>query len=62
MFGYRLRITLVAAADELAAGASLVMGQADERVPAIHVRGFPYALREGSLAELIRPKEMDLFR
>lgn len=62
MFGYRLRVTLVAAADELAAGASLVMGQADERIPAVHVRGFPYKLRDGSLPELIRPKEMDLFR
>lgn len=62
MFGFRLRITQVAAADELAAAASLVMGQADERVPAVLVRGFPYALREGSFQELLRPKSMDLFR
>jgi coenzyme F420-0:L-glutamate ligase/coenzyme F420-1:gamma-L-glutamate ligase len=62
MFGYRLRITLVAAADELAAAASLVMGQAAERLPVVHVRGFPYELREGGLSELIRPKEQDLFR
>ena len=62
MFGFRLRITQVAAADELAAAASLVMGQADERVPAVLVRGFPYALREGSLQELLRPKNLDLFR
>jgi hypothetical protein len=26
------------------------------------VRGFPYPLREGSLNELIRPREQDLFR
>ena len=57
-----MKITQVAAADELAAAASLVMGQADERVPAVLVRGFPYALREGSLQELLRPKDMDLFR
>lgn len=62
MFGYRLRVTIVAAADELAAAASLVMGQADERTPVIHVRGFPYPLGEGSLSELIRPKEQDMFR
>lgn len=62
LFGYQLRVTQVAAADELAAAASLVMGQADEATPAVHVRGFPYALREGTLAELIRPREMDLFR
>lgn len=62
MFGYQLRVTLIAAADELAAAASLVMGQADERIPVVLVRGFPYTLRESSLQELIRPKEMDLFR
>lgn len=62
MFGYTLRVTMVAAADELAAAASLVMGQADEQTPLIHVRGFPYALREANLSELIRPKELDMFR
>jgi coenzyme F420-0:L-glutamate ligase/coenzyme F420-1:gamma-L-glutamate ligase len=62
IFGYQLRVTQVAAADELAAAASLVMGQADERVPAVHVRGFPYPLREGRFDELKRPEEMDLFR
>lgn len=62
LFGYHLRVTQVGAADELAAAASLVMGQVAERVPAVLVRGFPYPLREGSLQELIRPKELDLFR
>ncbi len=62
LFGYQLRVTQVAAADELAAAASLMMGQAAEATPAVHVRGFPYSLREGSLQELIRPKETDLFR
>ena len=62
LFGYQLRITQVGAADELAAAASLVMGQAAEGTPVVHVRGFPYALRDGSLNELIRPREMDMFR
>jgi len=62
LFGYTLRITQVGVADELAAAASLVMGQAAEGTPVVHVRGFPYPLREGSLQELIRPKEQDLFR
>jgi coenzyme F420-0:L-glutamate ligase / coenzyme F420-1:gamma-L-glutamate ligase len=62
LFGYNLHITTIGAADELAAAASLVMGQADEATPIVHVRGFPYKLREGSLRELIRPKEQDLFR
>lgn len=62
IFGYQLRVTQVAAADELAASASLVMGQADERIPVVHVRGFPFALREGNFSELHRPLDMDLFR
>ncbi len=60
--GRELRVTTLAAADELAAAASLVMGQAAEGCPAVHVRGFPYPLRDGSLRELLRPKERDAFR
>jgi coenzyme F420-0:L-glutamate ligase/coenzyme F420-1:gamma-L-glutamate ligase len=62
LFDYLLQITQAAAADELAAAASLLMGQADEALPVVHARGFPYPLRESSLAELVRPKEMDAFR
>lgn len=62
LFGYRLQVTQVGVADELAAAASLVMGQAAEGTPVVHARGFPYPLRESSLKELIRPKEQDLFR
>jgi coenzyme F420-0:L-glutamate ligase/coenzyme F420-1:gamma-L-glutamate ligase len=62
LFDFTLRVTQVGAADELAAAASLVMGQAAEGTPVVHVRGFPYPLREASLNELLRPKEQDLFR
>jgi coenzyme F420-0:L-glutamate ligase/coenzyme F420-1:gamma-L-glutamate ligase len=62
LFGYNLRITTIGAGDELAAAASLVMGQANEGTPIVHIRGFPYSLREGTLNELIRPKDQDLFR
>lgn len=62
LFGYNLRITLIAAADELAAAASLMMGQAAESIPAVHVRGFPYEIRTSTIQELIRPKHQDLFR
>lgn len=60
--GRPLRVTQVAAADELAAAASLIMGQADEGYPAVLARGFPYALRASSVNELIRPHAEDLFR
>jgi coenzyme F420-0:L-glutamate ligase / coenzyme F420-1:gamma-L-glutamate ligase len=62
LFSFKLRITQVGAADELAAGASLIMGQAAEGMPVIHVRGFPYPLREAAVNELLRPKDQDLFR
>ena len=62
LFGYVLQVTQVGVADELAAAASLVMGQAAEATPVVHVRGFPYPLRESRLTELLRPREMDLFR
>jgi coenzyme F420-0:L-glutamate ligase / coenzyme F420-1:gamma-L-glutamate ligase len=61
LFGFRLKITQVGAADELAAAASLMMGQANEASPIVHVRGFPYGLREGSVQELMRPLDQDLF-
>ncbi len=62
LLGYELRVTQIGAADELAAAASLVMGQAAEGIPAVHARGFPYPLREAVLSELLRPRSLDLFR
>ena len=62
LFGRELKITQVGAADELAAAASLMMGQTNEGKPIVHVRGYPYPLRESTLNELIRSKEQDLFR
>jgi coenzyme F420-0:L-glutamate ligase/coenzyme F420-1:gamma-L-glutamate ligase len=60
--GRALRVTEVGIADELAAAASLLMGQAAEGRPIVHVRGFPYPRRDGNAGELIRPKHMDMFR
>ena len=62
MYHYKLRVTTIATADELAAGGSLMMGQANEGTPVVLARGFPYLLREGNAKELIRNKENDLFR
>lgn len=60
--GRALISTEVAIADELAAAASLLMGQADEGLPVVHVRGFPRPLRPSSVKELIRDRTTDLFR
>jgi coenzyme F420-0:L-glutamate ligase/coenzyme F420-1:gamma-L-glutamate ligase len=61
-FGRPLRTSELGLADEVAAAASLIMGQADEGRPIVLARGVPYLRREGSATELIRPKEIDLFR
>ena len=60
--GTPLQTSELGFADEVAAAASLLMGQGDEGCPVILMRGLPYARRDGTAAELIRPKEMDLFR
>ena len=62
LYGYRLRVTEVGLGDEVAAAASMLMGQAAEGRPVIHMRGLTYPKRDGSLAELIRPAGEDLFR
>ena len=62
MFGKQLRATVIGAADQLAAAAALVMGEADEAIPVVHVRGFPYPFKKSSLKDVFRPIERDLFR
>lgn len=59
--GYELRVTALATAAELASAAELVMGKLD-RVPVALVRGCESALGNGSIRELVRPPEQDLFR
>jgi coenzyme F420-0:L-glutamate ligase/coenzyme F420-1:gamma-L-glutamate ligase len=62
LFGRPLQITEVGLADELAAAASLLMGQAAEGAPIVLARGVPYERREATIQELLRPKAQDLFR
>lgn len=59
--GYELRVTALAIADELAAAAELVMNKLDN-VPVAVIRGYEYPRGEGSLTQLIRAAERDLFR
>ena len=62
LFGYVLRVTRVAVADELASAAELLMGQADEGIPVVIIRGYRYRPSEhASARELIRPRKRDLF-
>ncbi len=62
LFGYALQTTEVGTADEIAAAASLVMGQAAEGTPAILISGLDRFLNEGIAQDLVRKREGDLFR
>lgn len=62
LFGRPLQITMVGHADEIAAGASLLMGQAGEGLPVVLVRGLARSGPPGIAADIIRPEAEDLFR
>jgi coenzyme F420-0:L-glutamate ligase/coenzyme F420-1:gamma-L-glutamate ligase len=62
LFGYTLQHTEVGLADQIAAAATVLLGQAAESIPAVIVRGAPFERREGSASEINRPAELDLFR
>jgi coenzyme F420-0:L-glutamate ligase/coenzyme F420-1:gamma-L-glutamate ligase len=62
LFGRKLEVTETGFADEIAAAASLVQGQADEGMPIVLVRGLRWSAPEAPAAALVRPAEHDLFR
>jgi coenzyme F420-0:L-glutamate ligase/coenzyme F420-1:gamma-L-glutamate ligase len=63
LFGVPLQATDVGFADQIAAAASLLMGQAAEGCPAVLLRGLPYERTDSAAAaDVLRPPERDLFR
>ncbi len=63
LFGYVLHVKQTCIADELASAAELVIGQANEGIPAAIIRGYNYTISEKVTAkDLTRPKEKDMFR
>ncbi|WP_295114328.1 coenzyme F420-0:L-glutamate ligase [uncultured Methanobrevibacter sp.] len=66
LYGRELETTEIATADELAAAASLIMGQADEGLPVVLIRGFGSfdTLRnvDATIDDIKMPKEFDVFR
>jgi coenzyme F420-0:L-glutamate ligase / coenzyme F420-1:gamma-L-glutamate ligase len=62
LFGRALETTQVGLADEIAAAASLVMGQASERLPLVVVSGLRWTPSAPGARALIRSKALDLFR
>ena len=62
LFGRKLEVTETGFADEIAAAASLVQGQAAEATPIVLVRGLEWSAPDMPGAALVRPPEHDLFR
>ena len=62
LFGRTMRVTEVALADQIASAASLLMGEADEGLPAVHIRGLTWPAECVPASALVRPREMDMFR
>jgi len=62
LFGRELLVTETGFADEIAAAAGLLMGQADEAVPMVLVRGLGWSAPDLPAAALVRCAENDLFR
>ena len=66
IYGHEMEVSQVAAADEMAAGASLLMGPTDQMTPVVIVRGYdprePDDFESRGVRPLLRPKEMDMFR
>jgi coenzyme F420-0:L-glutamate ligase/coenzyme F420-1:gamma-L-glutamate ligase len=62
LFGRELLVTETGFADEISAAAGLLMGQADEAVPMVLIRGLVWSAPDRPAGFLIRPAEHDLFR
>jgi coenzyme F420-0:L-glutamate ligase/coenzyme F420-1:gamma-L-glutamate ligase len=62
LFGRTLEVSIVGFADEIAAAASLLQGQARESQPVVVVRGLAWDAPDAPVAEMIRPHGEDLFR
>ena len=62
MFGYVMEHTVINRADEIAASASMLMGQTAEGLPVVIVRGASYVRGEGSCRNTLREPARDIFR
>jgi coenzyme F420-0:L-glutamate ligase/coenzyme F420-1:gamma-L-glutamate ligase len=61
LFGRVLQQTMTALADQVAAAADLVAGQAAEGRAVVHVRGLAFPVGAHSARELCRPADRDLY-
>ena len=60
-FNRTMRVTAIAIADELSAAAELVM-EKTKKCPVSIIRDYSYDFKDGSINDLIRPENQDLFK
>ncbi|MEM4201940.1 MAG: coenzyme F420-0:L-glutamate ligase [Candidatus Hadarchaeum sp.] len=62
LYGKELKVTVTCPADSLAAAAVMIMGESGEGIPAVLIKGAKYEKGNGTIREVIRAPELDLFR
>ncbi|MFX0023075.1 MAG: coenzyme F420-0:L-glutamate ligase [Candidatus Hermodarchaeota archaeon] len=62
LFGYELQTTVIGQIDSLAAAAQLVMGESDEGIPVVLIRGYNFEFyKNATIKSILRKKDDDLF-
>ncbi len=63
LFGHKLQSTIVGQVDNIASAAQLIMGEADEGLPIIIIKGYKFDFKTNvSIKEILRQKDTDIFR
>lgn len=63
LYGRELQSTIIGQIDNLTSAAQLIMGETDEGLPVVIVRGYEYSIMEkSSINKILRKSEIDLFR
>ena len=62
LYGRELQRSMVCQIDEIASAAENLMGQSNEKIPIVILRGYKYQSGSEGANDIIRPKHEDMFR
>jgi len=63
LFGYELETTIIGHVDNIASAAQLIMGESNEGLPIVIIKGYKYEFKTNTtIKSIIRKKKSDLFR
>lgn len=60
--GYIMKSSIEAIVDEIASAATILMGQSDEGVPIVLMKGVQYEYYQNGINEIIRASKMEIFK